>query len=227
MMKVLSIISQKGGVGKTTLAMHLGVAAVQARMPTLVFDIDEQGSAYKWFKDRQAGNGGDFVEPAVKPIQSVELHEAIHERPHGAELVIIDTPPATNPGTLNAAEIADLVLLPCTPTEIAIKVIGNTIRMCRSVDKEPLVVFTMIPSRGSITREFAEKVRHSNIRVCPFGTGHRVAYHYGAIGGGLTALEYDSEGKGAQETKLLFNHLITKELGLSPRGARHAVSKAS
>lgn len=202
-MKTLSILSQKGGVGKSTLSLHLAVAAQQAAIPTLLFDLDPQGNAYKWFKRRQ---GAEPRLPYVKPLQHVELAEAL-SRPHGADLVIIDTPSSTDPAALTAADVADLILIPMKPSVMDLDVIQNTIDLARMKKKKHFIVLTMIEPHGIVHEEFAAKLRNSDVEVCPFGTGRRVAYHHGLIGTGETALEFDPKGKAAQEIVALFGFL--------------------
>ena len=225
---VVVVASQKGGVGKTTLVIHLAVAAQQADLVPLIFDIDPQASAYQWFKSRQPKPKEEAEEgrqepvlPFVKSLQAVELADAIR-RPHGADLIIIDTPPSTDPATLTAAEEADLVLIPLKPSILDLQSVTNTVRMSRMAGKEPLLVFTMIEPRSNIHEEFGEKIRASKLDFCPYGTGQRVAYNHGLIKG-LTALEFDPTGKAAQEIDSLFAYLC-KHLELQPtqRGKRHA-----
>src|SRR5262245_10482558 len=96
--RVLSIVSTKGGVGKTTVSVHLAVAAWAAGEPTLVLDLDTQGSAAQWWKDRQR----TFAERGLKKgalfdvrrASADNLLEAIDAaEEEGFSLVIIDTPP--------------------------------------------------------------------------------------------------------------------------------------
>lgn len=218
-MKTIAILSQKGGAGKTTLAIHLAVAAHQTGSPVLIFDIDEQASAYKWFKRRQVA-AATPVTPYVKTLQAVALEEALQVK-HGAELVLIDTPPSTNPGTLTAAELADLVLIPLKPTMLDLEAIPNTIRLAHLAGKEPLVILTMVEPQGSLHEEFREKIRGLQIEVCPYSTGRRVAYHHGLIGAGQTALEYDPRGKAATEIRMLYRFLTKR---LADRATRETLN---
>lgn len=226
-MRTLSILSQKGGVGKSTLAIHLAVAAEQAGVPSLLFDIDPQGNAYKWFRRRQpAAPGAPPVPPYVKALQHVELEEAL-ARPHGAELVLIDTPSSTDPATLAAAAVADLILIPMKPSIMDLDVITNTIKLARMEGKDHVVVFTMIEPQGAVHEEFRHKVRNSKIEVCPYGTGRRVAYHHGLIDG-RTALEYEPAGKAALEVRDLFRE-VGRLAGLPSRHreSRHVETSAA
>ncbi len=67
-MKTLAIVSRKGGAGKTTIAVHLAVAAEAAGLTTVIFDLDPQASAALWSDHR-----GQPI-PAVVPAQAPRLH---------------------------------------------------------------------------------------------------------------------------------------------------------
>ena len=87
-MKTLAIVSRKGGAGKTTIALHLAVAAEAMGLTVAVFDLDPQASAALW-GDRR-GEGG----PAVVPAQASRLGLLLDQaRAQEADLVILDTAP--------------------------------------------------------------------------------------------------------------------------------------
>src|SRR3974377_1286498 len=91
-MKVWSIVSQKGGSGKTTLALHLAIAAAKDTN-VLVIDLAPKHSAERWHAIRQRATGcKDDPSIAAGPYQKLPdmLRTA---RKLGAELVLIDTPP--------------------------------------------------------------------------------------------------------------------------------------
>ena len=87
-MQILSVVSQKGGVGKTTLATALAVQAVQLGLSTVVFDLDPQASASFWNDTR---NSKDMAVTAIPPARLAHVLTAAREA--GAEFVVIDTPP--------------------------------------------------------------------------------------------------------------------------------------
>src|ERR1039458_10336800 len=110
-LKTLAIISQKGGAGKTTLALNLAVAAESIGVPTVVIDLDPQASAKTWHDIRVRKDA-----PFVVSAQAIRLDEVIEvSRANGAELVMIDTAPHSESAALGAARAADLVLIPCRP----------------------------------------------------------------------------------------------------------------
>ena len=105
-MKTIAIISQKGGAGKTTLAIHLAVAATLAQMNTVVIDLDPQASAAKWADRRKA------EVPVVISAHASRLHHVLdNARSTGGELAFIDTAPHSDKAALDAARAADVVLV--------------------------------------------------------------------------------------------------------------------
>src|SRR5262245_2687811 len=91
-MKVWSIVSQKGGSGKTTLALHLAIAASQD-LKVLVIDLDPQQSAERWHAIRQRTTGSKD-DPSIAAGPYTKLPEMLRiARKLGADLVLIDTPP--------------------------------------------------------------------------------------------------------------------------------------
>lgn len=106
-MKVVAILSEKGGAGKTTLSVHLAVAAQRAGFDTAIIDLDPQGSAADW-GDRR-GQPPEVV--AIPPIRLEKLLASLRE--NGADLVVIDTGRDSNNAGYMAAQAADFALIPC------------------------------------------------------------------------------------------------------------------
>src|ERR1700722_15391837 len=106
-MKTVAIISQKGGVGKTTLALHLAVAAERAGRTSVLIDLDPQASAATWKDLRQQET------TAVQPPPPAALLE--EARKPGPPPPVLDPPPNSESASLTAARAADLVLIPCRP----------------------------------------------------------------------------------------------------------------
>ena len=126
-MKTIAIIAQKGGAGKTTVAVNLAVAAEAAGIKTALFDLDAQESATVWSDRREAKS------PHVEFLTERRLPDAIKAAQHeGFALCIIDTPPAAGPQALTAAEAADLVLIPCRPSLVDLDAIRRTAQLVKS-----------------------------------------------------------------------------------------------
>lgn len=87
-MKVVAVVSQKGGAGKTTLALHIAVAAEQAGLSAAILDMDPQGTAERWSEWRKE------EPPAVAAAKATTLNRRLEQARAGeGDLVVIDTPP--------------------------------------------------------------------------------------------------------------------------------------
>jgi chromosome partitioning protein len=197
-MKTIAMLSQKGGTGKTTMALHLAVAAERAGAATVIVDLDPQASASSWRDLRQAET------PAVVSAQATRLaHVLATVEAAGAALVIIDTAPHVESAALTAARAADLILIPCRPAILDLKAIGMTIDLVRIAARPAVVVLNAVPPRGSLTREAGEAVEGYGIPLSPVALGHRSAFVH-ALTAGATAQEYEPRGKAAQEITKLY-----------------------
>jgi len=195
---VLAIISQKGGAGKTTLAVNLAVAAESEDVPTVIIDLDPQASAKTWHDLR----GRDA--PVVISAQASRLSEMIEvARTNGAELVIIDTAPHSEGSALSAARAADLVLIPCRPAILDLKAIGSSGDLVALAKKEAVVVLNAVPHQGKLAEEAEEAVRSYGLSVAPVKLTQRAAYVH-SLTAGQAALEFEPEGKAAQEIRDLY-----------------------
>jgi chromosome partitioning protein len=106
-MQTIAIISQKGGTGKTTLALNLAVAAEMSGRPAAIIDLDPQASAKEWSKSRERET------PVVVSAHASQLEEILGAaRANGAALTIIDTAPHSERDALAGARAADLILIP-------------------------------------------------------------------------------------------------------------------
>src|SRR4051812_3119789 len=108
--RVLALLSQKGGSGKTTLATHLAVALGRGRRVVLV-DTDPQRSAAAWWHAREA-EAPELIEAGASEI--IGAVRAL--RASGAGLVIVDSMPSVASDIGSIARAADFVLIPCRPS---------------------------------------------------------------------------------------------------------------
>ena len=110
MVITIALVAQKGGTGKTTLALTLAVAAEQAGRTAVILDIDPQATACKWGDRREAST------PVVLDAQPARLGRALETAAaEGVDLVVIDTPARLESAALAAARLSTLVVMPCRP----------------------------------------------------------------------------------------------------------------
>jgi|HubBroStandDraft_1064217.scaffolds.fasta_scaffold01809_2 chromosome partitioning protein len=200
-MKIVAIISQKGGVGKTTLAVHLATAAAAAGHTAAIIDLDPQGTAASW-GDRRS-------EPAPEVIsgQAVRLPALMAAaRENGADFLVLDTAPNADQSASLAARAADLVLIPCRPAAFDLEAISTTLILAKAASKPAYVVLNAVPPRSSIGKEAAEGLEGQGALVAPHQLTQRAAFTHGVIDG-RTAQEFEPQGKAAEEIDALYKWL--------------------
>ena len=190
-MKTLAVISQKGGVGKTTLATALAVAAEANGRPAAVFDLDPQASAAFWKDTREAET------PAVIAVPPARLQHVLKAAAgSGCALAVIDAPPFAKDIAFEAAQHADFILIPTRPAVLDVMAMTKTLELVRHYTKPSSVVLTFCPIQG--------RVRQLGAMLAPVRIHNRVAYSR-AQQTGLSAQEFEPDGKAADEIKQLYS----------------------
>lgn len=210
-MKTIGVISQKGGSGKTTLAIHLAVAAHQAGQQAVLADLDEQASATQWHQSRSESM------PYVQPTHSASLAQTANAAANeGVDVLVLDTAPQSNQAAMLAAQISDVILIPCRPSVMDLRAIQNTLRLTEIAELKPdieiRVVLTLVDSFGRLHEEAQQALSELGVQVLPIHMGRRVAYHHGLING-RTALEFDPRGKAADETRRIYEEVCKLNSG--------------
>lgn len=202
-MLTLAIISQKGGAGKTTIATGLAVAAERAGLPTVIIDLDPQASAATWADARGQGNPPDVV-PAQAPRLPMLLASAERQ---GAQLAIIDTPPAADSAALAAAQAADLVVIPCRPSSLDLAAIAATVRLAGEIAAKPvIIVLNAVPPRSLLGDEAASALSKAGVQLAPVRLHQRTDF-VTPLAAGRTASEWSAKGKAAAELAELWAFL--------------------
>jgi chromosome partitioning protein len=222
-MKIVALISQKGGVGKTTLTTALAVEASRQGQQVVVFDLDPQASASFWQDTRQemsretAQKGpsslsdkgaphacGEIAVTATPAARLPHLIEAA--RKAGCDLVLIDTPPFAKDIAYEAAQLADIVLIPSRPAVLDIMAMCKTVELVKHHRKPFSVVLTFCPPQGKEVEDAVQVIAQLGAPLCPVRMGQRIAYSR-AQQTGQSAQEIDAEGKAAAEMKQLYTYI--------------------
>lgn len=200
----IAVLSQKGGAGKTTIGLNLGIAAELDNRSAAIIDLDPQASITQWGDSRE----GDA--PVVVSAQAARLPNILKTcEENGAGVVIIDTAPHAEQSALAAARAADVVIIPCRPSIVDLRAIGSTIDICRIADTPGFVVLNQTPSRGSLADDAAEAIEGLEVEVAPIQIGQRIAYVH-AVTKGQGVMEYEPSGKAAEEISTLYQFILQK-----------------
>lgn len=216
-MHVVAIVAQKGGTGKTTLALCLAVAGANNGRSVLVVDLDPQATASNWGDRRQSD------QPVITSTQAARLPKVLAAAAEsGADLAIIDTPPRLEQASMAAAAAANLILIPCIPAINDLDTLDTTIELLRHAgNTKAIVVLNSAPARGSRKEQAEEVVRDKGILIAPVTFGHRTAFP-DAAAFGQTPEEYDPKGKAAEETERLYTFMCKHLNLLTSKQDRHA-----
>jgi len=199
-MKTIAIVSQKGGAGKTTLAVHLAAAA-SADLVSLIVDTDPQATASRWGEWRK-GADPEIIDCGAPTLLAGKLGKAAEL---GGELAVIDTPPHADAMARQAARLADLILVPCRPKAFDLAAIEATAELVKASQKPAFVVLMAGPPRAPlIYKEAAEVIEGSfGLHLAPVMLPERAAFHH-STAQGRTADEFDHRGKAAAEIAALW-----------------------
>ena len=218
-MPTIAIISQKGGAGKTTLALHLAAAAHDAGRIALVIDTDPQATASQWAAWRQ--DAPPEVIDSPPPRLAAKIEQA---RGQGADFVVIDTPPHADSAARAAVEVADLVLIPCRPSAFDLAAIQTTAKLVQLLRKPAFVVFTAgSPNAPRVYQEAGELVESFGTPACPIQIPDRAAFRH-ASAEGRTVMEFEPNGKAADDVRDIYKWTCL-QLGISTKTSKKSASK--
>jgi chromosome partitioning protein len=201
-MLTIALVSQKGGAGKSTLALHLAAEAAERGRRVLLIDLDPQGNVSAW-GDRRGARP-----PDVSAESPANLDRALRRAEvEGYELTVLDTAPHADQTALRAARAADLVLVPCRPATFDLEAVQATLDLCQIAKRRSRVVLNAAPIRSRVVEEARGAVTDQGGNVSPVVIRNRVAYQHCVIDG-RTAAEFDPHGPAAQEIAELYDDMM-------------------
>ena len=205
--KVITICQQKGGTGKTTLAVHLALAFAKLHnLKIAIIDTDPQGSLGKWFvvrSEKKVSNENLTFKTAS--LWGAQYESKTLKKDH--DIVIIDTPPKIESDARPSIEAADLVLIPMTPSHVDFWATEAIIDIAKKAEKKIFIQINRANERSKLVKKTYEYINGINVKSTNTLIGHRQTYA-SSMGEGKTAIEKQKKSNAVEEIKKLSEQIL-------------------
>ncbi len=186
MAHIITIAQQKGGAGKTTLAVNLAISFCNMDKRVALLDTDPQGSLGRWFMTRREALGDPGLEFATASAWGVGYE--CEKLGKTNDIVIIDTPPKVDSDLKPALREADLVLVPVGSSLVDLWATDGVLDLAQRVGKRCVIVLNRVKSGTRLADEVAKSAASLSPDIAAARLGQRVAYAE-SLGQGRSVVE--------------------------------------
>ena len=207
--KVITISQQKGGSGKTTLAVHLALAFIKYHnLKVAVIDTDPQGSLGKWFMIRTEKKiSNDNLTFKTASLWGAQYESKTLKKDH--DVVIIDTPPKIESDARPSIESADLVLIPIAASHVDFWATGAIVEIAKKANKKILIQINRSSQRSKLISKTNDFIKSLNLSATKTIIGNRQIFA-ASMGEGKTAIEKQKKSSAVEEIKQLSEQILTE-----------------
>jgi len=205
--KVITICQQKGGTGKTTLAVHLALAFIKYHnFKVAIIDTDPQGSLGKWYMVRSEKKIlNKSLNFKTASLWGAQYESKILKKDH--DVIIIDTPPKIESDARPSIEAADLVLIPMTPSHVDFWATEAIVEIAKKANKKILIQINRANQRSKLISKTNEYIKSINVSSTNTIIGNRQIYA-SSMGEGKTAVEKQKKSNAVEEMKKLSDQIL-------------------
>ena len=207
--KVITISQQKGGTGKTTLAVHLALAFIKYHnLKVAIIDTDPQGSLGKWFMIRTEKKlSNDNLTFKTASLWGAQYESKALKKDH--DIVIIDTPPKIESDARPSIESADLVLIPMAASHVDFWATGAIVEIAKKANKKILIQINRSNQRSKLISKTNDFIKSLNLLATKTIIGNRQIYA-ASMGEGKTAVEKQKKSNAVEEIKQLSEQVLSE-----------------
>ena len=207
--KVITISQQKGGTGKTTLAVHLALAFIKYHnLKIAIIDTDPQGSLGKWFMIREEKKlSNDNLTFKTASLWGAQYESKALKKDH--DIVIIDTPPKIESDARPSIESADLVLIPMAASHVDFWATGAIVEIAKKANKKILIQINRSNQRSKLISKTNDFIKSLNLSATKTIIGNRQIYA-ASMGEGKTAVEKQKKSNAVEEIKQLSEQVLAE-----------------
>lgn len=201
----ITVAQQKGGSGKTTLAVNLAVEFWKRGHSVAVLDTDPQGSLGRWYMTRREAMGDEVgLEFATASAWGVSYELEKLLKTH--EIVIVDTPPKVDSDLRPAMRSSDIVVVPVSVSAVDVWATDSVLEMARREGRKTLMVLNRASPRAKLTGEISSKLDELDSPKAETVLNSRVIYAE-VLGLGQGVVEKAAKGPAAVEVRSLANEI--------------------
>lgn len=206
---IIGVLNQKGGVGKTTIAINLAATYAKSGLRVLLVDADPQGSALQWSAARDA----EPLFPVVG-MAKPSLHRDLPDIAKDYQVVIIDGAPRVNELGRAAILASDLVLIPVQPSPYDIWAAADTVSLIQEAQQfKPNLKCAFVINRKiantAIGRDVGDALAQFEQVPVLNATLHQRVIYAESAGQGLAVIEADPNSEAAREIAALSKDLTS------------------
>lgn len=207
--KVITISQQKGGTGKTTLAVHLAMAFIKYHnLKVAIIDTDPQGSLGKWFMIRTEKKvSNENLTFKTASLWGAQYESKTLKNDH--DIVIIDTPPKIESDARPSIEAADLVLIPMAASHVDFWATGAIVEIAKKANKKILAQINRSSKRSKLIDKTKDFIKSLDLESTQTIIGNRQIYT-SSMGEGKTAVEKQRKGNAIDEIKKLSEQILNQ-----------------
>jgi chromosome partitioning protein len=205
--KVITIAQQKGGTGKTTLAVHLALAFTNYHnFKVAIIDTDPQGSLGKWFMIREEKKlSNNSLTFKTASLWGAQYESKTLKKDH--DIVIIDTPPKIESDARPSIESADLVLIPMAASHVDFWATGAIVEIAKKANKKILIQINRSSQRSKLISKTNDFIKSLNLSATKTIIGNRQIFA-SSMGEGKTAVEKQKKSNAVEEIKNLSEQIL-------------------
>lgn len=210
--KTITIAQQKGGAGKTTLAVQLATAFLAAGKKVATVDIDPQASLTQWFTVRSQNLRNKNL-LLHTPVTGWRLQAEVDRLVREYDFVIIDSPPHTETDAKISIRIADLVLIPVQPSPVDIWATKPTLEIAAKEKVQVKLILNRVSKRSKLAKSMHDKLSEYGAEIATTQLGNRIKFAEAMVRG-LGVVEMGKSSTAYQEVVDLANE-VANDLEIS------------